>query len=200
MFAEQASSIGGDTTLVLLHGAGSDERDLLGLAPELDPRLRIRSYRAPFEMGDLGYVWFPIEFRTDGSRGFDGEASTASLKLLTAELERLGSDRLIVGGFSQGGMMAAAALMTRPDLVSAAWIMSGMLLPNLAGSEPISRPILIQHGEFDPVIPIQAGNDLAEALTSQGHSVEFRRYPMAHQVSQESVACARAWMARLPPR
>lgn len=197
MFAERAPLGNGDATLVLLHGLGSDEQDLIALAPELDPRLRIRSYRAPLNMADGGYAWFPIEFRPDGSRHIDQVGAQGSLEALIAEIENLQAECLILGGFSQGGMMAAAVLLARPDLVSAVWVMSGMLLPGLDRSETLARPVLVQHGEFDPVIPIQAGRALAETLKTQGHAAEFKAYPMAHQVSLESIGAARAWIAGL---
>lgn len=188
--------------LVLLHGLGADEMDLIGLAAELDPRLYVVSIRAPYETGYGGCAWFGIEFLPDGSRLIDQDQAASSLDQLIDELEAISAalapSRLILGGFSQGAMMAAGVVLRRADLLDAAWLMSGRLIPSFDdGTSPAKvLPILEQHGLYDDVLPATDGRQLAALLKAKGHEVTFTEYPMAHQISFESLADANEWLQR----
>lgn len=185
--------------LVLLHGLASDENDA-GLASELDPRLNILSIRAPYETGYGGYSWFGIEFLTDGSRNIDGDQAVESRELLIEELRALGTpSKLIVGGFSQGAMMAAGVVFADPNLVDAAWLMSGRYLPSLDnGAQPLRAiPILQQHGLYDEVLEVAEGRELAQVLAARGHQIRYVEYPMAHQISYESLQEANSWFKQI---
>jgi phospholipase/carboxylesterase len=107
--------------------------------------------------------------------------------------------RLILGGFSQGAMMAAAVLLERPDLVDGAWLMSGRPLPFFPSNELTRKPlpVLIQHGTHDEVLPVEEGRQLAELMRSTGHGVTYTEYPMGHQISAESLREGSAWLDRL---
>lgn len=174
--------------------------DLVGLAAELDPRLYVVSIRAPYETGYGGYAWFGIEFLPDGSRLINEAQAASSLDLLVDELQRFATElapsRLILAGFSQGAMMAAGVVLRWADLLDAAWLMSGRLIPSFDdGAAPKKvLPILGQHGLYDDVLPATNGRELAALLKAKGHEVAYTEYPMAHQISFESLADADEWL------
>src|SRR6478735_760699 len=92
--------------LVLMHGIGSNEQDLFGLAPSVPPQFHVLSLRAPNVLGPPSYAWFMFGVRPGG-------------------------DRVVVGGCSQGGIMALTLLLTRPQLLQAALVMHSRRLPEV---------------------------------------------------------------------
>lgn len=192
----------GDATLVVLHGLGSNEQDLLSLARMLSPELTIVAYRAPLEYGP-GYSWFPIEFDANGMR-LDSDAALTSLEQLVAELAALreSTQKLILGGFSQGAIMTSGVLAQAPELIDGgALLMSGRLFPPFfVGAKSAvnpSLPILAQHGKYDDVLPVEGGRDLVKAVQDLGYSPVWKEYGMAHQVSEQSLDDIRAWLGQV---
>jgi phospholipase/carboxylesterase len=183
----------------------SDENDLIGLAPELDPRLHVIALRAPYETGYGGYTWFGIQFFPDGSRSIDEGQALASCNNLVDALASLPTalgfqpSQLFLGGFSQGAMMASGVLLRRPDLLAGAWLMSGRHLPifDPKGTIEGSKPVLVQHGLYDEVLEVAEGRELAKVLAEQGHAVQYEEYAMGHQISPESLADALRWQEGL---
>jgi phospholipase/carboxylesterase len=193
--------------VVLLHGLGTDEDDLLPLAPHLDPRLAVVSVRAPHENEPMGYRWYAIDWRTSPPRSDPAELA-ASRDRLAAFLEQAvpasGADpaRVFLLGFSQGAVVALALLLARPDLVRGVVAHSGRLVaaPGKA-PEPAAlahAEVLVLHGEEDDVIPAQNARGVHEALAPLlGDRVSSRVYPgLGHGVSEESLRELAGWLAR----
>ena len=154
--------------LILLHGIGSNEDDLFGLAPYLDARFLIVSTRAPNPYGWGGYAWFEIEWLPDRIV-IDREQAAASRELLIRFIGEAaaayGADpaRVYLLGFSQGAMMASWIALSRPDLVAGAVLMSGRtpeeLRDQIAAPEQLAgKPFLVVHGTQDQTLPIQLWN------------------------------------------
>jgi phospholipase/carboxylesterase len=194
--------------LVLLHGLGADEHDLMGLAPELDPRLLIVSIRAPLEYGYGGYAWFEIEWDVKGVHVIPDQA-LASRDLLIETLRglpdalKVEAAQMLLGGFSQGAMMSLGVAFAAPSLISGVISMSGRLLSEFVPASPLPEtaelPFLIQHGTSDGVLPVQGSRQLREHLEKMGCSVTYKEYPMAHEISRQSLADVRDWISeRLP--
>ena len=183
--------------LVLLHGYGSDERDMAGLARELPPEIDVICLRAPGETENGGYAWFDISIDENGF-GFDAEGFQYAVALVLQELPELRTDDVpfIVGGFSQGAMVAAAVTLIDPS-IDAAWLMSSAFPPGLDMPASPSRPVLVQHGTADPVLPIAMGRALAKGLAEVGMQVDTREYPMGHSISNDSLADAIEWLESL---
>ncbi|RYG25800.1 alpha/beta fold hydrolase [bacterium] len=180
--------------LVLLHGYGSDERDMYGLARELPPEIDVVCLRAPGETENGGYAWFDISIDESGF-GFDEEGFQMAVALVLQELPSLRTEEVpfVVGGFSQGAMVAAAVTLIEPR-VDAAWLMSGAFPPGLEMPASGSRPVFVQHGTMDPVLPVAMGRDLAKRLGEAGLQVESREYPMAHSISATSLEDGIEWL------
>jgi phospholipase/carboxylesterase len=185
-------------TLLLLHGVGSNEQDLFGLAPELDPRLRIVSARAPIELGPGAFGWYEVQFTPTGIV-WDPEQAQRSLTRLTAFVEELAAKRLFLLGFSQGAIMTLALALTRPEAVAGAVALSGrFLVDELRDLAPPERlrglPVLVQHGVYDEVLPIEHGRATRAALANLPVDLTYQEYPIGHHVSVESLAAVRDWL------
>lgn len=196
---------GAPPLLILLHGRGSNEQDLFGLAPALDPRFQIVSPRAPRTLGPGSYEWFAIQFTPNGII-IDQEEAEASLgRLLTfmqEAVEAYGADpeRVYLLGFSQGAIMSATVALTAPERIAGAVLMSGRIPPEMqpqtaSPDRLVGLPILIVHGTYDNVLPIAYGRESKAILEALPVRLTYQEYPMAHEVSQDSLADVTAWLS-----
>jgi phospholipase/carboxylesterase len=193
------------STVVALHGRGTDENDLiplvfsLGLTDELviSPRAPL-----PFRLGG-GFAWYDLN-----QEGLPHpQTFRASLDLLRRFLAEIAAgyplnpERIVLLGFSQGTVMAYAAALLDPASFRGIAALSGYI-PQRSGL-PFSLEKLsgfsafISHGTYDQVIPVQLGRESAELLKRAGANVEYREYPMAHEVREETVRDLTAWTKRL---
>lgn len=192
--------------LLLLHGVGSNEEDLFGLAPYIDERFLVVSARAPVVLGYGSYGWFRIEF-TDAGMVADIEQAKQSLGMLPGfvdelvETYRADGRRVYLAGFSQGAMMSLALALTRPEKVAGVVAMSGRLPTHALEHEPdrealAGKPVLVTHGLYDPVLPIEQGRAARDYLGALPVELTYREYPMGHEVSMESLRDVTAWLTK----
>jgi phospholipase/carboxylesterase len=192
--------------LLLLHGVGSNEEDLMGLAPYLDRRLLIVSARGPVTIAPGMYAWFQVVL-DPADPIINPEQAESSRRVIirfmgeAADAFRADPARVYLLGFSQGAIMSLSVALTEPARVAGVVAMSGRLLPEvlplLAPAEALrDLPILLQHGTADQVLPIQHGRTARARLASLPVDLTYREYPMGHQVSDESLADAAAWLRR----
>ncbi len=190
--------------LLLLHGIGSNEEDLFGLTPYIDGRFLVLSLRAPFVLGAGSYGWFNIEFTPRGLVADIAQAKQ-SLGMLPGFIEEAvaayGADGRCVylGGFSQGAMMSLALMLTRPELVAGVAAMSGRLPAQVLERPPDREaleglPVIITHGIYDPVLPVENGRAAREFLEALPVELTYREYPMGHEVSMESLRDVTKWL------
>ncbi|HEV2652029.1 MAG TPA: prolyl oligopeptidase family serine peptidase [Rhizomicrobium sp.] len=169
--------------VVLLHGYGADGNDLIGLAPHWQRALPTATFVAPNAPeacagAPSGYQWFPIS-RLDPAEMLRGVQSAAEILngFLDAELARLGlsSDRLALVGFSQGTMMSLHVGLSRAAKPAVIVGYSGMLPggENLPALSPDAPPVLLVHGDADPMIPVQALFASTAALGRAGAQVQW---------------------------
>lgn len=189
-----------DRTLILLHGYGADEHDLLPIAHELDPRLRAVSLQAPISLGGGARAWFNLAFGPQGISYDDAEVR-AGIQAAADAVEAIArtSPRPILLGFSQGAGMALAVALTRPELVAGVISLSGVLRAlrpdELAPAEKLRGfPIFAAHGTQDPMVPLALGRVIKEEATRVGAALEWHEYPMGHMVIPQELDDARAWL------
>ena len=190
--------------LILLHGLRSNEEDLFELRSYLDERFLILSLRAPLELGPDQYAWYHVNFRPEAidRDAEDFERSRLLLAQFIVEaVPAYGADprRVYLMGFSQGAIMSVATLLTRPELLAGAVIMSGALpdavLPTGAVGENLQDlPVLVVHGVNDDVLPIADGRALRRHLAQLPVRLDYREYPMRHQISTESLDDVCGWL------
>lgn len=179
----------GPAVALLLHGYGSNERDLTGLVPALGLALPWASLRAPLELGNGGATWFTIV--TPGNPDPEPVAAATDAVWAWVDENLDPSTRVVPIGFSQGGLMASQLLRTRPERVVAPVILGGFVLgfpqpgdTALAANRP---PIFWGRGSEDRVIT-------ADAVARTGHflpehaTLDERVYPgLAHGISSEEL-------------
>jgi phospholipase/carboxylesterase len=190
--------------LVLHHGRGSDEADLLGLADVLDPqaRLQIVTPRAPLQFrGSPGFHWYVVP-----RVGYpDPDTFAASARLL-AELhdelwERtgIGPDRTVLGGFSQGTVMSYAMALDGDRPAPAGILAFSGFIPTVPGWEPsladrTGTKVFIAHGRRDPVIGVEFGRTARDTLTAGGLAVEYHESDAAHQIDPGGLRAAVSYL------
>ncbi len=201
-------SAGQPWLLVLMHGVGSNEQDLFGLAPYVPKNFHVLSLRAPYVMGPSAYGWFAFTVDAQGERSIDETQEAASRQLvaqtLAAAAQQLGIplERVVAGGFSQGGIMALSLLLTQPSLLHAAMVMHSRLLPQvlplLAPAEELQgKQLWLSHGTRDNVIPLAAAHVIRDLVRTQPVELSYAEYPSAHEIIQEELVEAMGWLETL---
>lgn len=191
--------------LVLLHGIGSNEDDLMGLAPAIDPRFFLLSVRAPLTLQPGAFAWFHVQFTPTGFL-IEPEQVEHSRKLLLEFLAEVtanyavDTERVYLMGFSQGAIMSLAAALTEPRKFAGMVGMSGRLVPDILPQvapkpELKGLPVLMVHGTDDNVIPIEYGRNARDQLQELGVDLEYREYPMGHHVTPASMTDIQRWLA-----
>src|SRR5215471_6939706 len=188
-------------TLLLLHGTGGNERDLLPLGRELDPNASLLSPR-----GKILENGMPRFFRRLAEGVFDLE----DLKTRTNELAdfvaaavrhyKLSADHVVGVGYSNGANIAASMLLLRPEIMRAAILFRAMVplipdkLPDLS-----SVRVWLGAGDQDPIVPGSDTRRLAELLRSAGADVTIRFTHAGHGLINLDVETAQQWLEGLKP-
>jgi phospholipase/carboxylesterase len=208
-FRERPPADEPDGLLILHHGRGADELDLLGLADVLDPaqRLHVVTPRAPLTLpGSSGYHWYtvPRVGYPDPATFF---AAQGKLGELHDELwQRLGiaPERTVLGGFSMGAVMSYALGLDNARPAPAGILAFSGFIPTVEGWAPelASRAqlrALIAHGRADPVIDVGFARAAARRLRDAGLAVEYRESSATHQIDRAGLGAATAWLASTLP-
>jgi phospholipase/carboxylesterase len=209
-YVERPAAREPDGLLVLHHGRGTDERDLIGLADALDPvrRLRVVSPRAPLALpGAPGRHWY-VARRV----GFPDAETFEGARRALAELHDAlwadsgaGPERTVLGGFSMGTVMSyAMALSGERPPVAGVLAFSGFV-PVVDGWEPrladrTATRVFIAHGRRDPVIDVGFGRGARDLLEAGGLPVEYRESDAGHQIDPSQLPAAVAWLGGALPR
>ena len=197
-------SPGPHPSVVLLHGRGADEQDLLGLAPALDPHLLLLSVRAPFPfMTSGGYTWYDVQqIGTPHPRMF-AESYDRLSHFLDDALAAYPIDhtRLLLLGFSMGAVMALAIGLTRPALIRGVMAHSGYVPEettlqfrwnDLSGTD-----FFIAHGTEDSIISVDNARRARTLFDASTARAVVREYPIGHTISEASLADCVRWMREL---
>jgi phospholipase/carboxylesterase len=183
--------------VVLCHGYGADGNDLIGLAPHWQRMLPTTAFVAPNAPepcagAPMGYQWFPITRLDPGEMAKGVESAASGLNdFLDAELKRLelADDRLALVGFSQGTMMALHVGLRRPAKPAAIVGFSGMLATTPPTLDADAPPILLVHGDQDPMIPPGAVFDAATRLGHAGAAVQWHvSSGVGHSIDEAGLA------------
>jgi phospholipase/carboxylesterase len=196
--------------LVLHHGRGADEHDLLTLADVLDPerRLHVATPRAPLQLqGSPGYHWYLVP-RVGYPDPGTFDAARAALGELHDELwQRTGiaPARTVLGGFSMGAVMSYAMGLGADRPAPAGILAFSGFIPDVDGWEPelVTRTgvrVLIAHGRRDQVIGVEFARAAAERLRKAGLAVDYRESEAGHHIDPRELPAAGAWLrATLEP-
>jgi phospholipase/carboxylesterase len=186
-------------TLLLLHGTGGNERDLISLGRELDPNAALLSPR-----GKVLENGMPRFFRRLAEGVFDLEdlkyRTNELADFVTAAAQHYGFpiDQLVAVGYSNGANIAASMLLLRPEVLPTAILFRAMVplspdkLPNLS-----SVRVWIGAGDQDPIVPASEPQRLAELLRRAGANVTIRFATAGHGLTNDDLEAARHWLEAL---
>lgn len=191
--------------IVLLHGRGTSEQDLAPLLDVFDPRERLVGAfpRGPLQLPPIGHHWYAVQ--DDGLP--DAETFLATFERLQSWLEGLASrtgapiERTVLGGFSQGAVMAWALGLgpgrPRPAGILA---MSGAL-PTVPGfvlqlEDLGGLPVAITHGSQDPLVAVERGRDARDRARAAGADVVYRETDVPHIVDPRVVPGLVSWLGQ----
>jgi phospholipase/carboxylesterase len=188
----------------ILHGRGADANDLIDIAPLIDDNYRFIFPNAPepFEPSpgfSFGYTWFD---------GWPAERSSfvRSRELLLRFIDEAVAryptppGKIVLSGFSQGGMMSLDAGFRTKQQLAGIVVMSGAL--NEQDPPPLSPeiPVLMIHGTQDDMIPVLAAHRARRILEQHGVEPEYHEFAMGHYVTPESMAVVRDFLVRVLSR
>src|ERR1043166_5864305 len=187
-------------TLLLLHGTGGNERDLIPLGRELDPNAALLSPR-----GKVLENGMPRFFRRLAEGVFDLEdlkfRTNELADFVTAAAQHYGfaRDNLVAVGYSNGANIAASMLLLRPQVLSAAILFRAMV-PLIPETQPklTSVRVWIGAGASDPIVPVSEPKKLAELLREAEADVTIRFFHTGHELTPDDVDSAREWLKRWP--
>ena len=205
VFRERPAAGQPEGLLVLHHGRGADENDLLALGAALDPeeRLHIATPRAPLTLpGWPGYHWYVVP-RVGFPDPETFHASCAELAAFHDELwQRTGiePERTVLGGFSMGSVMSYAMGLDPGRPAPAGLLVFSGFVPTVEGWSPdlAGRPDLrafITHGTRDPVISVDFGRRAHELLRSGGVPVDYHESDVGHQIDPAYLGDAQRFVA-----
>ena len=204
-------------SVIWLHGLGADGHDFVPIVPELklpaSPGIRFvfphAAVRAvTLNMGMRMRAWYDIKTLTAEGRADETglRESIARLDALIAAERALGieSRRIVIAGFSQGGAVALHGALRYPEALGGVLALSCYLplqavLANELAEANRQTPILMCHGQHDPVLPLALGVAACNWLRAAGYRVEWKEYPMQHQVCLPEIQDIAAWLRTLVP-
>ncbi|MGQ0698074.1 MAG: alpha/beta hydrolase [Panacagrimonas sp.] len=201
--------------VIWMHGLGADGHDFVPIVRELslpkDVPVRFIFPHAPVRPVTLNggmpmRAWYDI--KSLDRNGMQDEAgireSESRVRALIAEQQKSGIEakRIVLAGFSQGGAIALQTALRCPDRLGGLMALSTYLpiADSLAkeGSEANrDLPILMCHGQFDSVLPLQFGEWSRDRLKALNYAVQWQAYPMAHEVCMEEIGHIGAWLTRV---
>jgi phospholipase/carboxylesterase len=191
--------------VVALHGRGTDEYDLIPLVSSLGlTDVLVISPRAPrpFQFGG-GFAWYDVS-----QEGVPhAQTFVSSLDILRRFIDEIRAgypvnpERVMLLGFSQGTIMAYAVSLMDPASFLGIAALSGYI-PQRSGLSLTlenlgSFSAFVSHGTYDQIIPVRLARESAELLNKAGARVDYREYPMGHEVSEETVRDLSAWAKSL---
>ena len=195
--------------LVLHHGRGADEHDLLDLGDALDPRRRLHvvTPRGPLTLpGWPGRHWYVVP-RVGHPDPETFAAAYAALAAFHDELwarTGIGPERTVLGGFSMGSVMSYSLGLPAGRPAPAGILAFSGFVPTVEGWQPDLAPrqglrAFIAHGRQDPIMGVGFARQARELLEAGGLEVDYHESDAAHHIDPEHVPAALAWLERTLP-
>ena len=190
--------------VVLLHGVGGNELNLIDLATGIDQDTLVVLPRGPITIAANQFAWFRVAFTADGPNIVEAEAEDSRRRLIHfVEQVQLAygiqPENTVIAGFSQGGIMSASVALSAPDRVKGFAVLSGRILPelepHLATRERLAHlRAFIGHGEHDRTLPVVWSQRADQWLADLGVAHVTRHYPIGHEISAAMHAEFLEWL------
>lgn len=192
--------------IILMHGVGSNEKDLFSFANQLPDSFLVISLRAPIELGKDSYGWYHLSFENGKpiSNPIEAEASRLMIIDFINTLKNkhaFNEKRVYLCGFSQGSIMAYSVGLTVPEKIKGIAIMSGRLLeevkPIIAGKDKLKNlNVFISHGTNDNVLPVSNAREANTYLKQLGINATYKEYPEPHTISNAMFNDLLIWLKK----
>jgi phospholipase/carboxylesterase len=189
--------------IILLHGVGSNEKDLFALADQLPVDFYVIAARGQFTLSEGRYGWYNVDFST-GKPVFDKAQEISSrevIKKFMAQIkQKYQLDEVYLGGFSQGAIMSFSVGLTNPKEVKGIISLSGRLLteirPSIIKHDDLQRlKVFIAHGVQDNTLTVQYAREAKSYLGDLGVQLSYHEYNMGHQLNERVIHDMNAWLA-----
>ena len=193
-------------TIIALHGWGATAHDLVGLAPIFDSgRSLVLCPQGPLPLqagpGQVGYGWFPLESGRPTDHAEVRKGVDAQQRFIEEAVTKYPVDRrkLVILGFSQGGVMAYALALQNPAAYAGLVALSSWLPDHMAESIPANPELanlqtLVIHGTKDPMISVDLARESRDALAKLGVPASYREYEMGHEINPEALKQLISWL------
>lgn len=190
------ATVSGKPPILLLHGTGGDENDLLPLGQAVAPGAALLSPRGKVLEGSM-----PRFFRRLAEGVFDEEDVRRRAEELADFVQdardAYSLEAPIAVGFSNGANIAAAVLQLRPEVLAGAVLLRAMMpLKELPQADLAGKPVLILSGALDPIVQAENASHLAAIFESAGAAVDRRTLPAGHNLTQADVTITKTWLDR----
>jgi phospholipase/carboxylesterase len=189
-------------TILALHGRGSNERDLIGLAQYLPQQFLWISPRGPFTLGPDSYEWFQITQigKPDPIRLANALGTLDTFIDEVSANYPVDKTKLYLLGFSQGSIMSMSYTLTKPKRVAGVIAQSGYI-PHESGLQIDeagikNKPFILTHGIQDPMLTIDMARRSRDILQNLEADLEYHEFNMGHNVSEESLAVINTWLEK----
>lgn len=188
--------------LILLHGVGGNEQDLLNAFATMPDDLLIISARGPLTLSAGRYAWFHVDFTTGKPLINEAEENESRqiIKTFIGQISnRYAIDELYLGGFSQGAIMSSTIGLTTPSLVKGVIALSGRILtqirPLVQKNDELHRlRFFLSHGIHDQTLPVTYAREAKEYLDSLDIPLTYHEYPVGHQINEEELISLTKWI------
>lgn len=194
---DNSSSLG---NLILLHGRGADELDLLPIGKLIGLNFNIFSIRAPKNFIYSGYTWFDM---SENMIINDDDFHSSYLQLSHTTKNILSENKSknnFILGFSQGAVMAFAIGLANPELFSGVIAQSGFAFQSKKvfydWDNSINTKFLLTHGEFDPIVPINFATKTKILFAKNNLPLDYLTYPIQHEISEQSIFDVKNWISK----
>lgn len=202
-------------SVIWLHGLGADGHDFEPIVPELhlpdELGIRFIFPHAPvrpvtINAGMPMRAWYDVRHmdlrKQEDIDAIEDSTSIVNSLIATETDAGIAAEKILLAGFSQGGAIALHTGLRYPARLAGLLILSAYLpLPERLASEasPANRttPVMMCHGQFDPIIPESAGKHSCQFLQQRGYAVHWHSYPMQHAVCLEEIQDISRWLAEI---
>ena len=193
-------------TVLALHGWGASAHDLIGLAPLLHGGDALvlcpeGPVETPIGPGLMGHGWFPITMGSPPDPAAFARGAEEIEGFLEAALARYPVDvgKLVLLGFSQGGVMAYDLFLRAPERFAGLVALSSWLPDGLVQAAPVAevlatRPVLVMHGTKDPMIEVERARESRARLVGLEASLTYREYEMGHEIAPDALRELLGWL------
>ncbi|ALW85229.1 hypothetical protein AUC43_09055 [Hymenobacter sedentarius] len=204
-----AQNPGAQRLLLLLHGVGGNELNLLPVGAQLaDSRTLVLSVRAPLVLGPMGFGFYQVDF-SSGKAVFNHAQQQAGQQLLLRFIEEaaarygIPAGQVYLLGFSQGAIMAYDVALTHPARVRGVLAFSGRLLEETRQRHAPTAEVqqvrfFISHGYHDDKLPAFYADEAVVFLKTLGIAPHYEAVAGGHEISERGLAAAHQWLVRLP--